>query len=313
MNKINNLDIRLLRLFIIIVESGGFSSAQFKLNMHQSTISTKMGDLEIRLGMKLCQRGRGGFKLTAEGVKVYEVSKKLFEQMEMFNQQIDNIKNITRGNIKIALTDNLATNPTCRIQSAIRNFCSHHPHVNIETIVSDSYNIEMLLLDNKVDIGITSSEINKAGLEYSYLFNEHQSLYCLPSHPILLQGNIKIDDIASNPVVERGVSHNITPLSHRDDVVKTANTTNMEATAHLILSGHFIGYLPDHYAEIWSNRGEMVKIPAPEELEYYTDFYLTLNHKNTLTIAAKNLVKEIFNAHGLHSDNELESDAEAVN
>ncbi|WP_239685904.1 helix-turn-helix domain-containing protein [Photobacterium swingsii] len=67
MKKIDDIDIRLLQLFLIIVESDGFSAAQYQLNMHQSSISKKMNDLETRLGMTLCHRGRSGFKLTPDG------------------------------------------------------------------------------------------------------------------------------------------------------------------------------------------------------------------------------------------------------
>nr|WP_244109845.1 LysR family transcriptional regulator [Burkholderia arboris] len=44
------MDLQLLRLFLTIVESGGFSAAQGTLGMAPSTISTQMAKLETRLG-----------------------------------------------------------------------------------------------------------------------------------------------------------------------------------------------------------------------------------------------------------------------
>ena len=55
-------DLRLLRVFAKVVEAGGFSAAQIELNVSQSTISTHMTALEQRLGMRLCERGRSGFR-----------------------------------------------------------------------------------------------------------------------------------------------------------------------------------------------------------------------------------------------------------
>ena len=44
------------------------AAAQALLNVSESTVSTHMHDLETRLGLQL--RGRGGFRLTADGEAV---------------------------------------------------------------------------------------------------------------------------------------------------------------------------------------------------------------------------------------------------
>ncbi len=146
MKPIDDLDIRLLKLFLVIVDSGGFSAAQYQLNMHQSSISKKMSDLETRLGMTLCQRGRGGFNLTSDGLKVYETSKKLFEHISDFQEEINDIRNVSSGNIQIGLTDNLATNNNCHIQAAISSFCGKYSKVNINTHIFDTSMIEKKLI-----------------------------------------------------------------------------------------------------------------------------------------------------------------------
>ena len=34
-----------------------------------------------------------------------------------------------------------------------------------------------------------------------------------------------------------------------------AAASNMEAQAMFVMSGHYLGYLPDHYAEVWVQKG----------------------------------------------------------
>ena len=73
-NKINQLshsDLRLLNIFKEVVECNGVTPAQEKLSKNKATISIALSDLETRLGFSLCQRGRGGFKLTSEGEVIY--------------------------------------------------------------------------------------------------------------------------------------------------------------------------------------------------------------------------------------------------
>lgn len=53
LNQLRDLDLQLLRLFVTVVESGGFSAAQGELGVGQSTISTQMAKLETRLGFRL--------------------------------------------------------------------------------------------------------------------------------------------------------------------------------------------------------------------------------------------------------------------
>ncbi|MGF1691132.1 LysR family transcriptional regulator [Photobacterium kagoshimensis] len=300
MKKIDDIDIRLLQLFLIIVESDGFSAAQYQLNMHQSSISKKMNDLETRLGMTLCHRGRSGFKLTPDGLKVYEMSRQLFGQIDVFQKQIDNIRSVSCGNIQFGMVDNLVTNPDCLISAAIASFVDKHPQVRIDCAIADSYQIEKGLLEDKFDIGITSSEVKKSGLDYHYLFEEKQSLYCVPQHAILgIQRPASLEDIQNNALVERGLAHHITPMSEVMAACCTAYAPNMEATAHLILSGRFMGYLPDHYADIWLQKGMMVKVPVVEELAYSTHFYLTTNEQHDLSLASKALVNDLKQSHDI--------------
>lgn len=298
MYKASDFDLKLLRIFSQIVESGGFSAAQSKLNMHQSTISQKMHDLEQRLNMKLCQRGRGGFKLTNDGYKVYEACKTLFVDIEKFEHVIDDIRSVTLGHVRLALTDNITTNPECNVYQAIQRFCSKYPNVSFDTDIMDSLQIEEQLMSKKTDIGITSSEIKRSSLNYVYLFSEKQRLYCTPDHDILGLGEIQSrKDIAPYAVVERGLAHKVTPLSHKDDVMHMASCINMEATAQLILSGQFIGYLPAHYAETWLNQKRLVAINAPK-LDYLADFHLTIaKQPDEQSIAPLNFYQELLVAH----------------
>ena len=50
---VQQADLRLLRVFQTIVQSGGISAAEIALDVGRSTISRQLSDLELRLGMKL--------------------------------------------------------------------------------------------------------------------------------------------------------------------------------------------------------------------------------------------------------------------
>lgn len=67
LGQLHDLDLHLLRLFVRVVECGGFSAAQGDLGLSQSSISQQMAKLETRLGYRLCSRGKGGVQDNAQG------------------------------------------------------------------------------------------------------------------------------------------------------------------------------------------------------------------------------------------------------
>ena len=85
LGQVGDYEIRLLKVFKTVVECGGFSAAETVLNISRSAISVHMANLEHRLKLKLCSRGRSGFSLTEEGAIIYESVRRLFSQLEDFH------------------------------------------------------------------------------------------------------------------------------------------------------------------------------------------------------------------------------------
>src|SRR5664279_5195159 len=84
LGQISDMDIRLLRVFRAVVDCGGMAAAELELNIGTSTVSRHIKDLETRLGLTLCRRGRAGFALTAEGEQIYAQSAQLLSATEAF-------------------------------------------------------------------------------------------------------------------------------------------------------------------------------------------------------------------------------------
>ncbi|MDX1400274.1 MAG: LysR family transcriptional regulator, partial [Oceanospirillum sp.] len=58
LGQISDYELKQLKLFKTVVESGGFTSAAAELNISRPTVSNHIASLESRLGMSLCKRGR---------------------------------------------------------------------------------------------------------------------------------------------------------------------------------------------------------------------------------------------------------------
>jgi DNA-binding transcriptional LysR family regulator len=66
----------------------------------------------------------------------------------------------------------------------------------------------------------------------------------------------------------------------------------MEASALLILSGHFGGFLPSYYAQRWVETGEMRPL-RPDVLAYSPDFFIVTRKGAEMNLAAKTFLVDL--------------------
>src|SRR3972149_9695010 len=162
--QLDNIDTNLLRIFCTVVECGGFPPAQAELNISASALSTKMAALETRLGMRLCQRGRIGFRLTDKGKCVFAAVQQLFSAHDDFQAEIGTLRGKLLGKLHIGIMDNTITNPKARIHQTIARFMrrDHAVHITLDT--SEPAMLERGLLDGKLHIGIAAYYHHVSGL-----------------------------------------------------------------------------------------------------------------------------------------------------
>lgn len=273
MIQLQDVDLKLLRVFMTVVRCGGFSAAQATLNVSQSTISEQMTTLETRLGLKLCERGRSGFRLTEHGVATFEAAQRLQVAVESFCVDTDALKKHVSGKLYLGIIDNTVTDSASPLPQALQAFVSRGHDVHLDVYVGTPAELEERVLDGRLHIAVGHFPLHVPGLTYTDLYCEPDGLYCGKGHTLAgrLPGDAALDEaIASSRVVARGYlqQHDLRMLK----VSKAAATVdNIEAQAILILSGAYIGFLPIHYAARWVVRGEMHQI-CPEQLGSHWPF-----------------------------------------
>src|SRR5215468_11567166 len=299
LTKLANIDIKLLRVFLAIVEAGGFAAAQAQLNLSPSRVSTLLADLEARLGMRLCQRGRVGFRLTDKGRAVHEASLQLFAALEQFRARAGALRGRLVGELQIGVVDNTLTNPACRLAAAIGRFKARASDVHVTLQVLAPTDLEQAVLDQRLPAAIGAFHHHVAGLGYTPLFIEEQTLYCGSGHPFFRRNDDSITaaDIGSVDFVDRGYGGGVKARLPAADFRPTATANNMEAIATLILSGRYIGYLPTHCAAPWVERRQMRTL-LPAKLAYESLFELITRKGVERTPALQAFIEDLQALHG---------------
>ncbi|MCW1938555.1 LysR family transcriptional regulator [Pseudomonas sp. MDMC_285] len=174
LSQLRDLDLQLLRLFVTVVESGGFSAAQGELGIGQSTISTQMAKLETRLGFRLCERGKAGFRLTPKGEQVLAATRKLFAAIETFKGEAQGMADKLLGELRIGLSEALSDEVIERIGKAVGRFRQRNQAVQIELLSAMPAELERRLLQDQLQLAIGYFSGSQTALDYQPLFEERQ-------------------------------------------------------------------------------------------------------------------------------------------
>ena len=277
--RLQNTDIKLLRIFETIAECNGFTPAQTKLNMSQSSISTHMNQLETRLGVRLCERGHGIFRLTKDGEAALEASRKLFGALDDFCNDLAHSQNRIIGELHIGLIDNMVTHPNPKIRNALKSFNDHYPDASPDIHIGSAVDLEERILDGRLHLAIGPYPHGLSNLSYAPLFEEEEMLYCGKGHSLFDKedGDLTLDDLADYKYASWGDVEFIQDNDRLINFNEYAASSNYEGIAYLILSGHYIGFVATHYAKYWAEQGLMRPI-LPELTRKQVTYHL-LVHK----------------------------------
>ena len=279
LGQVGDSEIRLLRIFKVVVECGGLSAAELELNIGRSTVSRHVKDLEERLGLVLCRRGRAGFALTPDGQIVYDRAQRLLETMDTFRTDVRNLHADLVGSLVLGIFDKTVTNPQAQIAQAIRDFRRTAPNVLIDINVGTLNDIETAVIDGRFHVGIVPEHRRSESLDYHNLFGENMFLYCGKQHPLFAAEHrtLSWEDLQDYDYAGLAFHSPNMEATHRFQLRRQATVTDQEAIATLILSGCYLGFLPDHYAITFLNMGLMQRIEY-SECKYDVQFVAILRH-----------------------------------
>lgn len=282
-NRISDVDIRLLDIFKTVSACGGFTAAEFELNISRSTISKHISDLETRVGFRLCHRGPAGFSLTSDGEHVLNAAEDLFFSLDRFQEQLDETHSDLAGKLRIACFDHSSSNPAAKIFETIRLFRDLAPGVTLDIYMEPPNIIEEGVINGRFNLGIVPLHRRSPMLQYSELYSEDMRLYCGQDH-LLFDTTAKTHHL--NELREfsyAGLSFNSPNMAIHQKLKlrKSAFVQNEEALTLLILSGRYLGFLPTHTAEPFLEKGLMRELP--NEAANYTSTLSAIVRKSAST------------------------------
>ena len=243
LGSVQDVDIKLLRVFCKIVECGGFSPAQAALNMSASSISSHMSQLESRMGGRLCERGHGEFRLTEHGRNVLAATDQLFNNLDDFVVDVAKSQNRMVGELKLGLIDNGLSHPDRRISDTLNIFKQNAPEATVNLSVADYYGLEPKVSEGQLHIAIGLCLRRYNNLQYAPLFDEQLMLYCGARHPFFereQKKELEIEELLQANYISWGDGL----FEDEWKFNEAGYSAHIEGIAYLIESGQYIAFLP---------------------------------------------------------------------
>ncbi|PSW11393.1 LysR family transcriptional regulator [Photobacterium sanctipauli] len=100
-------DLRQLRTFVTVVESGSFSQAAKQLNQTQSAVSQLIQSLELALESKLLDRSKRPIQLTMSGRELYEQGGKLLLESRKLQDWMHSIEKGKLPRLRLGMVDSV--------------------------------------------------------------------------------------------------------------------------------------------------------------------------------------------------------------
>ncbi len=257
--QFSDFELKLIRTFRAVADCSGFSMAEVELNMTKSAISKQIADLETRLGVQVCHRGRSGFALTPEGQLVYKASTEMFSALESFRSELNSLGERPVGTLFIGCIDTIITSRRSPILNILTQFSSTYSDVEIKMITASGAEIDQGISERRIQIGFSTERDKIKGAKDLPLFSEHGYLYCSSNHLLFDVDDKKltVEILNQQRFAQHAYSESEILNEHDIGFSPAASGQFTEGIAMLILTGNFIGFLPEHYARSWVEAGRM--------------------------------------------------------
>ena len=285
----------LLETFVTVVECGGFSDAQYALGITQSAISIRIRDLETSLGYRVCERGRGGFRLTERGEIAYQKARDILRSARDFDAELLELRDAVTGDLRIGMVDAVNSLPGLNLAQALQRFLARPNEVRLEIVVASPADLTQQLITGELHAAIAPFRNQITDLTYEELCSEEHRLYCGRSHPLfaLPDAEVSPQEIAQHPLCQRSYDMLVSPDLGSPE--PKAVVDNMEAMAMLIETGQYIGPLPAHYAEAWVTDGKLRELSHPR-LRWHSPFCLATRRIQVHRRAVELFVQDVKDA-----------------
>ncbi|MDH4608698.1 LysR family transcriptional regulator [Pseudomonas sp. BN102] len=125
-----------MRVFVVVVETGGFSAAAQRLNIAKSVVSRRMSALERHLECRLFNRTTRRLSLTETGLDYFERTQRILRDLAEAEEATRSLQSELRGRLRLAAPMSFGLK---YLSPALNEFMRAYPGLEVELDLNDRY------------------------------------------------------------------------------------------------------------------------------------------------------------------------------
>ncbi|MFS1185639.1 LysR family transcriptional regulator [Bacillus velezensis] len=191
------MELRTIKTFHTIVQSGSFYKAAEILNYSQPTISMRIKQLEQDVGAQLFERGKK-LKLTRAGRLFHERAGQLLAQYEVLDHTLADIRQGQAGLIQIGISE-----PTASLifPAVLRGFLNDYPDMSINVSVDDANTCSRKLLEGAIDFAVCGEPELILENYFDPFFHDSLNVIVSNRHPLAAKASVNLEDLENECLI----------------------------------------------------------------------------------------------------------------
>ena len=198
------MEIRQLRAFVAIAESGTFTAGALRVHVTQAAISMQIRQLETEIGAKVFVRAPRHVILTEAGEQLLRRARHILREHDAALDEIAELAGAERGRLRVGSASAMVL--TEQLPSILKELRKQHPAAEIGVTSGTSEVLVDQILAGEVDIAFVSLPVDVRGIKTERLSEDQLVAIASPRHKLARQRTISAFTLAGERLIlgERG-------------------------------------------------------------------------------------------------------------
>jgi DNA-binding transcriptional LysR family regulator len=198
------VEIRQLRAFVAIAESGTFTAGALRVHVTQAAISMQIRQLENEIGAKVFVRAPRHVILTEAGEQLLRRARHILREHDAALDEIAELAGAERGRLRIGSASAMVL--TDQLPGILKELRKQHPAAEISVTSGTSEVLVDQILAGEVDVAFVSLPVDVRGIKTERLSDDQLVAIASPRHKLAKQRTISAYTLAGERLIlgERG-------------------------------------------------------------------------------------------------------------
>jgi LysR family transcriptional regulator, cyn operon transcriptional activator len=186
------MELRHLRYFAALAETGSFRGTALRLNVSQPTLSHQIRQLESTLGTALFNRAKHGVDLTAAGTAFRPYCVRILSEIELGVRAVADLDSLVRGSVRMGVLHSFSRS---LLGPILARFAVDCPGIRVITQLLAQLEMERRVINGQLDFAVAYSSEDSDHIVGEELFEDDLVLVVGRKHPLAKVKAIEIRDL----------------------------------------------------------------------------------------------------------------------